>query len=651
MQVIKMVWTGSGLFERGNVRVSLLRLKDFRGWPELELRPQGHLVLAGVPRSGRSDVIAALCRLLDPAYIRVQPLLTDIRRHRRTTSTTADAAQTAGVDPAVPDGRPGDQPSANTASSGSAGAAAVDEPGLAPFAEVEVTLVDLDPELEQLCDGFLEPLDVDDQIDGTGSAAPDAAFGVRLCYRVTYDPITDGLEHVVYYPARSDPTAAQYARVPAATRRALPVIVLSAQRPLQLRAEGALRRLVDERDAEGASAAFRALEQSVAAATAALAAHPTISATVDDVLQVGGLSQRLADTAITAEAVRFQPEDGSLSALLRTVQPALELDDAGLLGLQNHGSTTSAVLAAAEALLLATTTHHAVVLGDDFGDGLDAATSEHLAASLRAVAAQVWLSTRRPEVARAFVPAELVRLARLGGVRSHHRLSAPADKKEIAVRRLVHTQLLPALTAPVVAIVEGPHDLTTFTAADRYYGNARPPLAAVGVRVVSADNGSGGGTGQIPRVADLARALGFRVIALIDRDPDKTSATVLADIEAACDVVVRLPPKTAIEQALQTGVDAVHLRAAAGVLPAYGIPDPSLGKSDSELSSAVSPVLHKKGLQEQFLNAVVENSGALPPVIEDALATVNRVADPAYCGPSRVDLSSPDAATSAKAAQ
>lgn len=245
------------------------------------------MVVAGVPRSGRSDVIAALTRLLDPAYIRVQPSLADIRRHRGGASTRADDAST--VDGSAAPTPPEDQP-ANATTGGPAGGAAADEPVLAPYAEVEVTLADLDAELEQLCDGSVEPLDVDDQIDDSGNAAFDAKLGVRLCYRVTYDPIADSLEHVVYYPARSDPAAGQYARVPGATRRALPVIVLSAQRPLQLRAEGTLRRLVDDRDASGASEAFRALEQSVATATTSLAAHPTISATVDDVLQVGNLS-------------------------------------------------------------------------------------------------------------------------------------------------------------------------------------------------------------------------------------------------------------------------------------------------------------------------------------------------------------------------
>ena len=239
--------------------------------------------------------------------------------------------------------------------------------------------------------------------------------------------------------------------------------MLNAQRPLQLRAEGLLRRLVTDRNADGASAAFRALEEAVASAADGLAGDLTIAATVDAVLQAGGLARHLSDTSPAATAVRFRPEDGSLFALLRAVQPAIELDEAGLL------------------TLLAS------------------------------------------------------------GTRTHHVLLQPTDRKAVAVRRLLHAQLLPALTAPTVAIVEGPHDLTTYTSADRHRAVTALPLAAAGVRLISADNGSGGGTGQIPRVAELARAMGFRVIALIDSDPVKTSAMILTQIEATCDAVVRLP--------------------------------------------------------------------------------------------------------------
>lgn len=618
------------------MRISRLRLHDWRGWADLDLRPRAHVLLAGVPRAGRSDIILALARLLDPAFIRVQPSLADIRQHRSPFATSGLPGPAAGSTP-VPstEGQPATPGAAVTPAAGHTAAA---------YGEVEATLVDLEPELEQLCDGFLEPLDEDGQVDETGNAAPDAPLGLRLSYRVSYDPPTDSLEHVVFFPVRSNPTTAQYARVPTAVRRALPVVVLNAQRPFQLRAEGVLRRLATDRDADAAAAAFRALGEAVAAATDGLSADATIATTVDAVLAAGGLTQHLADTPVTAADVRFRPEDGSLSALLRAVQPALELDDAGLLALANHGSTAGALLAAAEALLLAASETGAVVLGDDFGDGLDAATAEHLAAVLRSRAGQLWLSTRRPEAARAFAPGELVRLSRNGGVRRHHSLHEPTDRKEVAVRRLLHAQLLPALTAPVVAITEGPHDLTTYSSADRHRAAATLPLSAAGVRLISADNGSGGGTGQIPRVAELAHALGFRVIALVDRDPVKTSAAVLAEIEARCDAVVRLPESTAIELTLMTGVDVPTLRAAASVLPAYGVADPASGAADADVRKAIAQLLHKKGLHEQFLDVLVDEFGAVPPVLDSALTAVATAADPHYAGPSRIDLSLPGSA-------
>jgi putative ATP-dependent endonuclease of OLD family len=615
------------------VRISRLRLHNFRGWADLDLRPAGHVLLAGVPRAGRSDIILALMRLLYPASIRLQPALADIRQQRSAPAPADKVSPTEGAG----NGEAGIDSEEDIASE------PADAELVAPaeYAEVEVTLVELDAELEQLCEGFLEPLDADGQVDESGNAAPNAALGVRLAYRLSYDPNADSLTPVVFFPARSNPTTEQYARVPAAVRRALPVVVLDTARPLQLRAEGVLRRLVTDRNADGAAAAFHALEQAVAAATDALSADPTIAGTVDAVLQAGGLAGHLADASATAADVRFRPDDGSLAALLRAVQPALELDDAGLLTLSSHGSTAATVLAAAEALLLAASVDGAVVLGDDFGDALDAATAEHLAAVLRARADQVWLTTRRPEAARAFAPGELVRLSRGATGRAHHLVPEPTDKKEVALRRLLHAQLLPALTAPVVAITEGIHDLTAYSAADRHRSATALPLSAAGVRLICADNGSGGGTGQIPRVATLARALGFRVIAVIDGDPKKRSGSVLADIEAACDAVVRLPDSAAIEVALTAGVEVTALRAAAAVLLVYGVTDPTVGKADDDVSDAVVKLLHDKGLHEQFLDALVDVLGSVPPLLDSVLNAVATAAGLASNGPMTIEVVAP----------
>jgi hypothetical protein len=599
------------------MRISRLLLHNFRGWNDLDLRPDGHVLLAGVPRAGRSDIIAALIRLLDPASIRLQPALSDIRQ-RRAVSPGADGGA-VGV---APDDTEANEP------------ASKDGVAVEPYAEVEVTLVELDAELEQLCDGFLEPLDSSGQIDASQNAAPDAALGVRLAYRVSYDLAADALTAVVFFPLRSNPATEQYARVPTAVRRALPVVVLGSLRPLQLRAEGVLRRLVIDRDPEGSAEAFQNLSRSVAAAADALSAEPAIAETIDAVLRAGGLAGHLGDSPPAASSVRFRPDDGSLAALLRAVQPALDLDEDGLLMLSSHGSTASTVLSAAEALLVAASVEGAIIVGDDFGDALDSAAAEHLANVLRASADQLWITTRRPEVARAFRPGELVRLSRGVTGRGVHLVPEPSDKKEVALRRLLHAQLLPALTATVVAISEGFHDLTAYSAADRYRSMSTLPLASAGVRLICADNGAGGGTSQIPRVATLARALGFLTIAIIDGDPAKRTSSILSEIEAACDAVVRLPDAAAIEVALTAGVDVVALRTAAAVLPAYGVDDPTIGRADGEVADVLIHTLHSKGVHEQFLDALVAEIGSLPPLLDTVL---DAVVGAALLGPGEKD--------------
>jgi hypothetical protein len=169
------------------------------------------------------------------------------------------------------------------------------------------------------------------------------------------------------------------------------------------------------------------------------------------------------------------------------------------------------------------------------------------------------------------------------------------------------------------------------------------PLAAHGIRLVSADSGSGGGTSQIPLVASLAKQLGYRVVALVDGDPAKYAAATLTEIEGACDAVVRLPTSMAVERAILAGATPTHIRTAATVFPTFGQPDPTLGKSDGDVADAVMTLLHKKGLHEQFLTALVDETGVLPPVMENALAGLVLCSSPTYTGPNRIDLADPTA--------
>ena len=505
-------------------------------------------------------------------------------------------------------------------------------------ARVEVTLTDFDPDVQQLFDGVLEPLEDSGCASEDPDASADAPLCARLAYELSYDSAAEALESVVFFPARSNPAVGQYARVPAATRRLLPVVTLSAGVPLQLRAGAGFRRILDGRDAKAAEAAFDALAGAVAEAVAGLSEDPAVAAAVEAVLAVGGASERIGDLRVSAEQVTFQTEDGSVAALLRTLRAAMHLDTGGMLGLAQHGSTVGAVLSMAEAMLLATMPG-AVVLADDFGDQLDAPAAEHLAAILRSRAGQLWLSTRRPEAARAFEPAEVVRLVRHGGVRSHHQVQKITDRKALTAMRQWHTQLLAALTAPTVAITEGPHDVSVLGMVDRRLPPTRLPLSAHGVRLVAAGTGQDGGIDQIPRVAGLAKQLGFRVLAVIDRDKDGAqTAGQLAKIQAACDVVVRLP-SGAIEQAMLAGLSPDAVAAAGAALTEYGIPDPVAGQTGEQAVTQLCKVIHKQGLHEQVLEAVYAEPGVQhPPVIGATLALLAAAADPGYSGPPLLDV-------------
>ena len=101
------------------MRVIRLRMQRFRGFAKATLLTNGPVALVGEPRAGRTDVITALRRVLEPrsTAARVDPL--DVHRP---------------LPPASDDGPP-------------------------PLTEVEVTLTELGPAIEQLLDARLELID------------------------------------------------------------------------------------------------------------------------------------------------------------------------------------------------------------------------------------------------------------------------------------------------------------------------------------------------------------------------------------------------------------------------------------------------------------------------------------------------------------
>jgi len=151
-------------------------------------------------------------------------------------------------------------------------------------------------------------------------------WGIRLRYCLQYDPDEEQLQHWIEYPKSG-------ARVPRSERELLRAFILDRNPPLQLRAEGALRRLANDPDPDALSETLQEFAEDIAAATKALAESDEVQAALKLVTQHGARRLLELNPSDPTAAIGFTAEDGSLAALLRAVQPTLDLDTAGVLPL------------------------------------------------------------------------------------------------------------------------------------------------------------------------------------------------------------------------------------------------------------------------------------------------------------------------------
>jgi putative ATP-dependent endonuclease of OLD family len=571
--------------ERILVRIARLHIQRFRGFEDFVLLPRAHVAVVGEPRAGRSDLIAALRRVLEPRSVLARPSEWDVYRPLPDTGSDPDGVT-------------------------------------ALLTTVEVSLLELPDETEQALQDRLELLDSTsgEVVDDTTS--DEAELGVRLRYCLDFDRAEERLEHWVEYPKTGN-------RVSRAERELLAAFVLDRNPPLQLRAEGVLRRLASVPDPAALAIRLQTFAGDIATATDELAEGPEVQAALQQVTRHGARRLLELDPGTATEAIGFAAEDGSLAALLRSVQPTLELDAAGVLPLSAHGSTTTAILAAAEASASAGS-NDAVVLADDFGDQLDAASGEYLAARLRRAAGQLWLTTRQPEVPRAFAATELVRLTRSSGVRDSFQLSTQPNRKERLRRRHLFALLGPALAARTVVLLEGPHDLETYTAVSNRLLRQQPakaPLAAYGMRLVPASaSGGEGGKQELPKLATLAGELGLAVRIVLDHDKPGSDAALLTELSALAEMVIHLPERVAVERAIVDGLTADALRPALTAVNAdHGLSLVMDDLGDADLpAQSVWALKQKGGLHAPFIEALP--AGVVPPV---AAAVLQQLKQPA----------------------
>lgn len=545
------------------------------------LTPRLHSIVVGEPRSGRSDLIAALRRVLEPRSVRLRPSAWDIRR------TRADCTSDQG------EGR-GTEESEDTT--------------------VEVSLLDLPDETEQLLQEQLELCEPSTGLIAGEEDSNEAELGVRIRYVLRENPEQDTLDHWLEYPKSG-------IRVPRREHELVQAVVLDQNPPLELRAEGALRHLARDADPESLDATLGRFSEDIAAATQTLANSDDVRAALELVATHGARTLLDLDPRDVTANIGFTAGDGSLAALLRAVQPTLDLDAAGPLPLSSHGSTATAVLGAAEGIAAAQS-DEAIVVADDFGDQLDAASSEYLAARLRRRVAQLWLTTRRPEVTRAFEPEELLRLTRDGGTRRTHQLAEHSDRKERVRRRHLSTLLSSAVSAESVALLEGPHDMESYTALSwrQFAEDVGPPLAAYGMTLVPASRTGGeGGKHELPKIAQLAADLGLRVRVVLDNDRGGANAGLIEELRSTSELIVHLPEGVAVDRALVYGIGPRVLRCVLQRLD----DDHELNlevesADDRELPAKCTWALKQKGgLHRQYIDELPH--GVHPPIASQVL--------------------------------
>jgi hypothetical protein len=565
------------------MRVIEIEYRHFRGFRKLRINPRGHVVLVGEPRAGRSDALEGLARALGGGGGRL-PEPDELDFYERDTTSRA---------------------------------------------EVEVVLATLGPALEQLFFDQLEFWDSDkgeliDELETPDNLDDESVITVvRLCYRIEWDEDEAVGRHWVDFPKNSDPAAGIFRRLARAEREAIPFVGWTASgRVLSLAPRSSFRELVDQSVGDGLADALDELVKQLEGLGAGLANVDQVENALEAVLAPWRDGLGIGATP-AREVVSFLPEGGAIAAILRSLAPALDLPNALALPLTRHGSTTHSL--ALHGQLIARASESGIVALDDFGDRLDAASARHSATLLRLSSGQLWLATRVSQVAEASAPDELVRLSwSSNGRRTRRYGRLPTTKGERLAARHMSIQLLPAMAAAAVVIVEGPHDRAALNALmDKLaHEEATPSLAAFRIALVDAGAAdASGGTGSVARIADAASDLGFRTISVLDHDRGAQAEAELAAADAVSDAVIRLPEGFAIERAICDGLDDDAVGAALAALEeGFGLQLPA-GYRDREGDAlrklAVKALKQSGGLHAEFVAALGE--GDVPPTARKLL--------------------------------
>lgn len=561
-----------------------LTIDNFRGFSHLELKPNGHVVVMGEPRAGRSDLIESLGRVLDAETLRTR-FTTEIDFHNRDTSKPI---------------------------------------------EIGVVIAALNPNLEQQFIEYMEFWDSENDHLIPESLAIDELddeqyeMVLRVGYYARWSPTEERSEEWIHFPKFADQDSDTFRRASSRLISELGYTTLrwGSNRVLELRPRGNFRRIIERSGGEDFAPAIEEYVEDVGQAALKFIDSYQLQGALSEVLSPINAVMGIAEPDVQ-DSVRFEPEGGSTSGLLRSLGPTLASgDDADHLPAWRRGSTTITLLRIAEALALSGSTEGIFAI-DDLGDSLDLGASSHLASIIRKMAGQAWITTRAGSVAEAFEPQEVVRLGKhLSGARTVRQGKRPSSKIELAMAKHWHRNLLHALSFKAVIVVEGPNDFVALHSLARRMTDELDcdPLGTHGACLINAGITGSGGYPNVLRLSGVAREMGLRAIAVVDGDVGQDAKNFLADSLTLADVVIRLPDRMAIEAALVDGIEDEDMREAmrnAANAAGLDLPTDFEQLTGDSLARKTTRFLKSRSLHGLFVDSL--SCGSLPAIGQEIL--------------------------------
>lgn len=573
-------------------KIRQVAIERFRGFDAFVTTLRDHVILVGEPGAGRSDLLEAIARVLDPDSLR-QRRASDLDFYDL--DTNQDAI-------------------------------------------VELTITSLSTAMSTALTKYLEVWDFEDEVLVTRLPSTQRfdpgrhEFAVRLGYRLFTD--AGQLREIIYWPKFADRGAGTFPLARRVEREQIPFLFQRGlgTRPLDLAPQGEFRNVVDKQAAAtGFPAAVAAFLAAVEAGASTFAADPAVSSALEEVLRDVRQARRLDPVRRATDILAFLPDGGSEAGLLRSLAAVATIDGApAKLSMGRHGASLGAAVRGGLLAASAQRVAGSIIVVEDLGGEIDPHLARHLAARIRSGCGQLVASSRSPSVIEAFAPEEVLRLHASGGRRIASAGTRPRTKPQRLAARYYSRYLVPALHASTVLIVEGHTDRLGFgSLADRARdGGLLGSFDAAGIAIVEA-----GSNGQAPKLAEAARSLGLFTVVLLDNeagsapDADPTLQAALA----AADTVLRLPARTSLERVLLDGVpDAELIRIFEEIDTAVGglgLPPGWATKTGNDLVAGLAKVMHDRtgSIHAIFVEAL--DATALSPLGLRALSEVYRIAN------------------------